>query len=90
MSSRGQLVVPRQVREQVGLEPGDQVSVQALDDSMLAAEKAERTAFEIAMTRLREEMERRGTTQADIDRAVEEVKQEIYDEIYGPALEIAS
>ncbi len=84
MSSRGQLVIPGPVRERVGLQPGDELSVQVLDDSVLAAEKTEPTEFELAVARLRREMEDRGITQDDIDRAVEEVKQEIYDEVYGP------
>lgn len=87
MSSRGQLVVPRQVRERVGLQAGDEVSVQALDAGRLAAEGAEPTEFELAVARLHEEVKRRGITPQDVERALEEVKTEMYEETYGRAAE---
>jgi AbrB family looped-hinge helix DNA binding protein len=83
MSSRGQVVIPRQVRERVGLQPGDEVSVQALDGATLVAEGAEATEFELAVARLQGDFERRGITEADIERALEEVKAELYEERYG-------
>ena len=90
VSSRGQVVLPGGLRKQVGLQGGDELSVQALDGRGLAAERREATSFETAMSRLRQEMEERGITQDDIDRAVEEVKQEIHDEVYGSAAKMAA
>ena len=90
ISSRGQVVIPKKIRERLGLRAGDELSFQLLNDNTLAAEKVEPNSFEIAMARLRQEMESKNITQEDIDRAVEEVKQEIYDEVYGAASQTAA
>ena len=87
VSSRGQVVLPGGLRKQVGLQGGDELSVQALDRGTLAAESAEASAFELATARIRRHLDDLGVTQADLDRALEEVKHEMYEERYARATE---
>lgn len=83
VSSRGQVVIPRPVRERVGLEGGDEVSVQAVDREMVAAEKVEATEFEMAMARISRHLDDLGVTEEDLQRALREVRHERYEERYG-------
>ena len=83
VSSRGQVVLPGGLRKQVGLQGGDELSVQALDRGTLAAESAEASAFELATARIRRHLDDLGVTEADLEQALEEVKHEMYEEYYG-------
>ncbi len=83
MSSRGQVVLPAALREQVGLAGGDELSVQELAGREVAAEKREATAFELAVAGIRRHLDNLGVTEADLEEALEEVKQELYEETYG-------
>jgi AbrB family looped-hinge helix DNA binding protein len=83
VSSKGQVVIPQKLREKLGLQAGDEMEFQVLDDKTVLAQKVEPTAFEKAAARLSQEMAARGITQDDIDRALEEVKHELYEERYG-------
>ena len=87
VSSRGQVVLPGGLRKQVGLQGGDELSVQALDGRGLAAERREASEFELAVSRLHEEVRRRGITPQEVERALDEVKTEMYEERYSRVTE---
>lgn len=83
ISSKGQVVIPKKIRERLGLQAGDELSFQLLNDSTVAAEKVEATSFEIAMARIRRHLDELGVTEADLEQALEEVKHDLYEERYG-------
>jgi antitoxin PrlF len=83
LSSKGQLVIPQEVREHLGLEAGDELVLHEVSDRVLVLEKPEPTAFERALARIQEEAAARGITRDDVEAALDEVKREMYAETYG-------
>lgn len=80
LSSKGQLVVPQEMRERLGLRAGDELVLYLLSDRVLVAEVMEPSPLEQVMVRLEQEANQRGLTRADVGRALEEVRQESYRE----------
>ena len=73
MSSKGQLVVPQDIRELEGFEPGDRFVPLAVDDGILFRKvkipdvKAE---FEKLAKEVTAQFKKNGVTQKDVDEAV--------------------
>ncbi len=83
LSSKGQLVIPQDLRELLGVGPGDELILHLLSDRMVLAEVAPRSRFEQAVAGLRAEAKRRGITRTEVEQALSEAKREIYDERWG-------
>jgi AbrB family looped-hinge helix DNA binding protein len=83
VSSKGQVVIPQKLREKLGLQAGDEVEFQVLDDKTVLAQKVEPTRFEVMAKRMRADLRARGVTAADVRRASREVRQEVYEEHYA-------
>lgn len=80
LSSKGQLVIPADLREQLGLQPGDELVLHLLSDRMMLAEVAPPSPFEQVAGRLREEAQAKGITRAQVEQAVAEAREEVHRE----------
>ena len=76
LSSRGQVVIPEEIRKRLGLEPGVQfVVVGEGDVVVLKALKAPRMSdFKALLDKAQESARQAGLTEADIDHAVAEAR----------------
>ena len=77
LSSKGQVVIPEDIRNRLGLEAGAQfVVVGEGDVVVLKALKAPQMAdFKALLDKAQESAETAGLTPADIERAIREVRQ---------------
>jgi AbrB family looped-hinge helix DNA binding protein len=80
MSSKGQVVIPQEMRERLGIGEGDELILHLVSDRLLVAEPATPSEFETAMARLQAEARERGITREDVEKALAEVRQEVYSE----------
>ena len=80
LSSKGQVVIPQEMRERLGLVEGDEVVLHLVSDRLLVFEPAEQSPFEAALQRIQAEVRERGITREDVEKALAEVKQEVYSE----------
>ena len=80
LSSKGQLVIPADLREQLGLQPGDELVLYLLSDRMMLAEVAAPSPFAEVAGRLREEAQAKGITRAQVEQALAEARKEVHRE----------
>ena len=76
VSSKGQLVIPLEMRQALGLEAGDELVLHQLSGNLLLAEVPEPSPFQQAAARLRQQARDRGITRRDVARSVREARQE--------------
>lgn len=76
MSSRGQVVIPENIRERLGLRPGDQFVVVADGDAVILKTIAPPSAedFEALLSEARRQARRAGMQRSDIKRAIRDVR----------------
>lgn len=76
LSSRGQVVIPEEIRTRLGLEPGAKfVVVGEGDVVVLKALKPPKLAdFQALLDKVRESAEAAGITEEDVERAIREVR----------------
>ena len=76
MSSRGQVVIPEDIRERLGLEPGARFVVVAERDAILlkAIERPSREEFKRLLAKARRQARRAGLRQSDVADAVTSVR----------------
>lgn len=80
LSSKGQLVIPQEMRETLGLKAGDELILHVVGDHLLFAEVPEPSPFEHAFARLERHVQDRGITREDVEVAVKEVRREMHRE----------
>jgi len=78
LSSRGQVVIPEEIRKRLGLEPGTQfVVVGEGDVVVLKALKPPRMAdFKALLDQAQQSAEAAGLTPDDVEQAIQEVRRE--------------
>jgi AbrB family looped-hinge helix DNA binding protein len=78
LSSRGQVVIPEEIRKRLGLEPGAQfVVVGEGDVVVLKALKPPRMAdFKALLDQAQQSAEAAGLTPDDVEQAIQEVRRE--------------
>ena len=76
MSSRGQVVIPETVRNEMGLQPGAQFIVTSQGDAVMLKKVSPPTAEEFAALhrRLRQKARAAGLTRKDIAKAIAKVR----------------
>ena len=72
VSSKGQIVLPKRLRDKLGIREGDYVYVQELQDGFLLLEKPGGMSIDAIAATLREEVRGRRFTRGDLNRAIEE------------------
>lgn len=80
LSSKGQLVVPQEFRDALGVQAGDELTVHLLGHELLVLEVPAPSPVEQAFVRLERHVQERGITREDVEAAVEEVRQEMHRE----------
>jgi AbrB family looped-hinge helix DNA binding protein len=77
MSSRGQVVIPLAIRQQMGLREGDEFIVMASGDSLMlkVIETPSTDEFKAALKRLRTHARRAGLKRSDIPKAIKEARE---------------
>ncbi len=83
LSSKGQLVLPKKIREEMKLNPGDILILRKDPDGALKMEKGEILAFRELSQKLQEEAEKRGYTEEELAKDVEKAKEEVFNRIYN-------
>ena len=78
LSSRGQVVIPEEIRNRLGLEPGAQFVVVGEGDVVVlkALQAPKMTEFKELLDRARRSAEEAGLTPEDVTRAIREVRNE--------------
>ena len=83
LSSKGQLTLPKEIREELGLRPGDLLELEKLDQNRYVIAKY--TPLRQLARALEEEARRRGYTEKDLMNAVEHVRQQLWQELVAQA-----
>ena len=74
MSSKGQIVVPKPVREKMGLQEGDYVVIQERKDGSFTIRKQPEDLLDSIAKGLREEAKAIGFTRKDLADAIRDVR----------------
>ena len=76
LSSRGQVVIPEEIRRELGLEPGEQFVVLGEGDTVILRKirPPSMDEFSSLLARSREAASRAGLTKDDLDAVVREVR----------------
>ncbi len=83
LSSKGQLTLPKEIREELGLRQGDLLELEKLDQNRYVIAKY--TPLRQLARALEEEARRRGYTEKDLMNAVEHVRQQLWQELVAQA-----
>ncbi len=77
VSSKGQIVLPKQAREELGIREGDYLTVQGPNEGALTIRKSSGRSLEEMTRELRKEVRARGITCKQLDQWIEEVRGEL-------------
>jgi len=81
IKSRGQLTIPKKIRESSHLEEGQVVSIIPLGDSVIITPK--RLDLDEARRQIRKIMKASGLSEKELLRGLEEERESLYKETYG-------
>lgn len=93
LTSKGQFTLPRELREALGVKPGEYVELTQTPEGVLInpvqeeqvaqrVREAEATLNQLVRM-IGQELERRGVTEEQLDEWIEEAKQAAHREVYG-------
>ncbi len=89
LTRKGQMTIPRKLREELGLQPGDYLVLRSVAGGILVSKAAivpESSVEEVlrqVAARIGREAERRGLREEDLDALVDEIQTSLYEERYG-------
>lgn len=83
LSSKGQFVLPKKIREEMNLNPGDFLILKKDKNGSWKMEKGEVLAFKELSRKLQKEAEKIGYTEEELEKDVEEARKEIFDRFYN-------
>jgi len=81
IKSRGQLTIPKKIRESSHLEEGQVVSIIPVGDSVIITPK--RLELDEARRQIRKIMKASGLSEKELIRGLEEERELLYEETYG-------
>ncbi len=76
VSSKGQIVLPKQYRDNLDIREGDYLSIYEVDDGILLVEKLKQSPLEAIAADLREEAKRRKFTREELESAIKSRRSE--------------
>lgn len=74
VSSKGQIVLPKGVRDRAGIVEGDYIVVQELEDGVLLLGKPSSGPMDAITAELRQEAESTGFRRKDLERAIKSIR----------------
>jgi antitoxin PrlF len=81
VSTKGQITLPKRLRERLGISSGDYLSVEHVGGDVLKVERSEAvTRFNKMCEPIRQEAKRHGLTKAKLMRYCKQVRRELYEE----------
>lgn len=76
VSSKGQIVLPKQYRDDLNIQEGDYLSIYEVDDGILLVEKLKQSPLEAIAADLREEARRQKFTREELESAIKSRRSE--------------
>lgn len=76
VSSKGQIVLPKQYRDNLQIQEGDYLSIYEVDDGVLLIEKLRQSPLEAIAADLREEAKRQKFTREELESAIKSRRSE--------------
>jgi len=83
LSSKGQLVIPKEIRDRLGLDAGDELVLYLVGERLIVAEPVKPSPLETALAEIEKEARRKGVSPEDVERALQEARAEAYEEQFG-------
>lgn len=80
VSSKGQIVLPKKLRDKFGIEEGDYLYVGELSNGVVVLSKTSSDLLDAILEPFRREVAAKGYTRDDINKWVKEARQELYEE----------
>lgn len=77
VSSKGQIVLPKRWRDQLGIQEGDYLTVQEPKDGALVVSKSSGRSLEEITRNLRREVKARGITRKQLNQWIDQVRGEL-------------
>ncbi len=75
VSSKGQIVLPKRIREKMGIHEGDYIFVRESPDGLLLLGKQKESPIEPILQRFREAAKAANFTREDLEKAIAEVRE---------------
>jgi AbrB family looped-hinge helix DNA binding protein len=83
LSSKGQFVLPKEVREDMEVHPGDILILKKDQSGSWKLEKGEILAFRELSQKLQEEAEKKGYTEEELEKDVEKAREKVFTMTYN-------
>jgi len=80
VSTGGKITLPKAIRDQMDIIPGDDLLMEHLDDCSIVLRRNPKTWLSELFKPIREEVKARGITRTDIDRWCKEARRELASE----------
>jgi len=76
VSSKGQIVLPKRIRDKMGLREGDYLAVAELEEGLIIMGKSRRDVFDALAEPIRREAEEQGITPDDVMDLIKKMRAE--------------
>jgi len=76
LSSKGQLVVPKEIRDRLGLDAGDELVLYLVGDRLIVAEPVKPSPLETALSEIEEQVRRKDISPEDTEKALQQANTE--------------
>ena len=83
LSSKGQLVIPKEIRDRLGIDAGDELVLYLVGDRLIVAEPVKPSPLEAALAAIEEEVRCKGLSPEDVEKALQEARAEAYKDQFG-------
>jgi len=81
VSAKGQITLPKLVRQDLSLEPGDEVEFRKLQDGRYTLFK--RSPLDELAEALADEARKKGYTEDQLQKTIEQVRKELWQKVYA-------